>query len=98
MLLKLTPSPAGKALEPAGRGLIKLALTDAEVLEFGKDRLACLEQLPHVTPIHAHERNGAVTRDRCCMPECLLQEAGECLDRHFADAHGEFAVADATQP
>src|SRR2546425_7724123 len=51
-----------------------------------------------MAPIHAHERNGAVARKRCCMPECLLQEAGECFDRHFADPHGEFAVADATQP
>jgi hypothetical protein len=32
------------------------------------------------------------------MPERQLQEAGERFDRHFADAHGEFAVADATQP
>ncbi len=52
---------------------------DAEVLELGKDRLACLEQLPHMAPVHAHERNGAVARDRCGMPERLLQEAGECF-------------------
>jgi hypothetical protein len=71
---------------------------DAEVLELGKDRLACLEQFPHMAPIHAHERNGAVARKRGGMPQCLLQEAGECFGRHFADPHGEFAVADATQP
>jgi hypothetical protein len=27
-----------------------------------------------------------------------VEETGECFDRHFADAHGEFAVADAPQP
>src|SRR5258707_8860600 len=46
---------------------------DAEVLELGKDHVACVEQLPHMTPVHAHERNGAVARKRCGMPECLLQ-------------------------
>jgi hypothetical protein len=51
-----------------------------------------------VAPIHAHERNGAVARKRCGMPERQLQEAGERFDRHFADPHGEFAVADATEP
>jgi hypothetical protein len=51
-----------------------------------------------MAPIHAHERNGAVARKRGGMPERLLQKTGECFDRHFADAHGEFAVADATQP
>jgi hypothetical protein len=71
---------------------------DAEVLELGEHRPAGSEQFAHVAPIHAHERNGAAARERCGMPECLLQEAGECFDRHFADAHGEFAVADATKP
>src|SRR3977135_898675 len=71
---------------------------DAEILEFGKDGSACLEQFPHMAPIHAHERNGAVARKRGGMPKGLLQEAGECFARHFADPHGEFAVADATQP
>jgi hypothetical protein len=71
---------------------------DAEVLEVGKDRLACLEQLSYMAPIHAHERNSAVARTCCGMPERLLQEAGECFRRHFTNAHGEFAVADPTQP
>jgi hypothetical protein len=32
------------------------------------------------------------------MPQGLLQEAGECFDRHFSDSHCEFAMADSTQP
>jgi hypothetical protein len=39
-----------------------------------KDGLACLEQFSHMAPIHAHERNGTVTRKCCGMTERLLQE------------------------
>src|SRR5260370_15365601 len=46
---------------------------DAEVLELGKDRLACLEQLPHMAPVHATVRNGAAARDRCGMPARHMQ-------------------------
>src|SRR5258708_6023361 len=58
---------------------------EEEVLELEKDSLACREQLPHMPPIHADERNGAAARDRRGMPECLSQEAGKCFGRHFAD-------------
>src|SRR5262249_14676789 len=70
---------------------------DDEVLELGKDRLAGREQVSHMAPIHAYERNGAVARMGCGMSERLLQEVGECFDRHLADPHGELAVANATK-
>ena len=57
---------------------------DAQVLELGEDRLAGLEQLAHVTPVHADEGDRAVARERCGMPERLLQEAGERFDGHLA--------------
>src|SRR5262249_9524364 len=73
-------------------------IPDAEVLELGKDRFACLEQLPHMGPIHAHERNGAVARKRGGVSECQSQEACECIGRHSANPHGEFAMANASKP
>src|SRR5262249_20227873 len=70
----------------------------AEVLELEKDGLACLEQLPHMAPIHAHKRNAAVARKRGGVSECQSQEACECFGRHFANPHGEFAMANASKP
>jgi hypothetical protein len=46
-----------------------------------------------VTPVHADEVDGAVSRHLGGSPECLSEEGTEGLVRHLARGHGELAVA-----
>src|SRR5215208_6734310 len=45
-----------------------------------------------MTPVHAHEGNGAVPAGGGRMPDRLRQEPCESLRGHFAGSHGELAM------
>jgi selenophosphate synthase len=50
-----------------------------------------------VAPIHADEGNRAVAGLSCGITQTVLEEVSEGGARHLADAHCEFAMANATE-
>src|SRR5438552_2040860 len=71
---------------------------DAEVLEFGKDRFARIQQLPHVPPIHAHKGDCPVPGGGRRIRERCGEEVRELASRHLPRRKGELAMADRTKP
>ena len=67
---------------------------DAEIFQFGVDRIAGRHHLGDVPPIHAYVVDGAV---RCVGDQAIehrFQEIRKPFRSHFAARHGELTMAD----
>jgi hypothetical protein len=60
--------------------------------------MARLEQLAHVTPVHAHKGKTAIAHDCAHMTERRRQKGRKCGFAHLADSHGKLAVTNFAEP